>query len=349
MKIQTTLYSALLAGSLIAQTPAPAEPAAPAAPAAVLSPEQKANVLKQLDALEKTIMAQRGTSLGAAIARIRSAASSDAAAMNFLAECDQLVNVEWKDGDRDAKKAAEDREERAKRAQTNADADDVEKQGDTATGVRLALEYLALSLEARDVKNIADMGAKLQGFHQSLISAGPKLHGRTGDMLSRGLAGGGGGGGGARRAGARFGGNGNQVADVGLVIAAYQLDQYLDRKDWAPVPADIVGQYENVFIKPAKDKSKIGALWDTAINTEASYRKARMFEGEFKIWQATEYPELRWRRATSVMNLGGDEKAGLAELFKTLNEFPSHGSAPQWLAELRGLIEASGGSAPAAR
>jgi hypothetical protein len=342
MNLRSLLILTATATSLLAQTP---EPAAPAAAKPALTPEQKANVLKQLEELEKSISSQRGTNLGAAIAKIRSAASSDAAAMNFLADCDQLVNVEWKEGDRDAKKAAEDREQKAKRAQANSDNEDVEKNGDTATGVRLALEYLALSLEARDVKDLSDMTAKIQAYHQSLISAAPKLRGRTGDMLSRGI-GGGGGGGGPRRAGARFGGNGNNGPDIGIVVAAYQLDQYLDRKEWPTTPADIISHYENIMIRTAKDRSKVGALWETAINTEVSYRKARMFEGELKVWQTTDYPELRWRRAQSMTTGGGDAVIGMAEMLKVIKEFPAHPSSPTWLSELRGMIQDSGEPQP---
>ena len=48
--------------------PTPGEPAA-AASTQGLTSDQQANVLKQLEELERSIMAQRGTSLGAAIAR----------------------------------------------------------------------------------------------------------------------------------------------------------------------------------------------------------------------------------------------------------------------------------------
>jgi hypothetical protein len=345
MKPRLFLSLAAATTALAQQPAAPVaeSPAAPVAEAPATTPQgltvdQQANVLKQLEDLERSILAQRGTNIGAAIAKIRSAASSDAAAMSFLADCDQLVNVEWKEGDRDAKKAAEDREERSKRQQANANAEDVEKNGDTATGLRLALEYLALSLEARDVKNLGDMAPKLLAFHQSLISAGPKLRGRTGDLLMRGV-GGGGGGGGAPRRGARFGGNGGGAVDLGVVMVAYQLDAYLDRRDWPNTPGDIISHYEQVIIKGAKSKDQVPGLWDAALQTEATFRKERMFEGEFKIWQATDYPELRWRRAVSLVSTGPSAVTGMAEMLKVIKEFPNHASSPGWVKQLRLMVK----------
>jgi hypothetical protein len=139
-----SLFIAIGLGASIAAQDAPiTAPSAAAAPA--LSAEQIANVLKQLDEIEKTVMQQRGTSLGSIIQKLRTAASSDAAAINFLAECDKLVNVERKDGDRDDAKRIDQKKEAAKNAEKT---DDEKKNGDAATGLRIELEYLALTLEA---------------------------------------------------------------------------------------------------------------------------------------------------------------------------------------------------------
>lgn len=51
--------------------------------------------------------------------------------------------------------------------------------------LRMSLEYLALSLEANDAKDLSVMVPKVQAFHQAMISYGKKLHGQAGEMLMR--------------------------------------------------------------------------------------------------------------------------------------------------------------------
>jgi hypothetical protein len=315
-----------------AQTPATA-PAAPPTPQ--LTPAQAENVLKQLSDLEKSIMQQRGTSLGSIIQKLRTAASSDAAAINFIEECDKLVNVERKDGDRDDARKIKERAEQVKRGETKKEE---EKEGDLPTALRLCLEYLAISLEAADVKDLASMTSKIQSFHQSLISHGKKLHGKAGDMIMRPLGGGGGGG---RRAG---------DLNPGLVVEAYQLDRYLHREGWPLEPGNIIRMYERVLLKPSRDahKEDIGSLWDTAITSEGLFRKARMTEGEFAVWQQQEVPALRWQRATDLFGNGPNPVTGMAEMLKVIKDNPNHPLAPTWVNNLRDLVkQASGAEKPA--
>jgi len=317
-----TVASLAAFGPALAQTPVPT-PAAPPAPQ--LTPAQADNVLKQLSDLEKSIMQQRGTSLTSIIQKLRTAASSDAAAINFIEECDKLVNVERKDGDRDDARKIKERAEQVKRGETKKEE---EKDGDLPAALRMCLEYLAISLEAADVKDLASMTSKIQSFHQSLISHGKKLRGKAGEMLMRPITAGGGG----RRAG---------DLSVGVVVEAYQLDRYLHREGWPLEPGNIVRMYERVLIKPSLEahKEDIGSLWDTAINNEGLFRKARMTEGEFSVWQQQEVPALRWQRATDLFNGGPNPVTGMAEMLKVIKDNPSHPLAPTWVSSLRELVK----------
>ena len=323
----------------LAQSP---EPAAPATSGSKLKPEQAANVLKQLQDLEKTILAQRGTNLGGIVQKIRSAASSDAAALAFVAECDSVVNVERKDGDREDKEAAERRKDQQKNAQQNTDQEDLEKNGDPVLALRLCLEYLALSLEAQEAKDLSDMAGKLISFHQSLVSSGAKLRGRAGDVVLRPVGGGGGGGGGRRQGGQQ------PSESIGLVIQAFQLENYLKRDGWPQVPGDIMDHYEKViFVKDrASSPDKLAEHWDAAIAAESSFRKARMFEGEYALWYQTAVPELRWKRAADMAELGTNPITGLAEMLNIIKANPNHPNSPQWVSELRTRVERDQGTAP---
>lgn len=108
-RVLSMLTLGSLSASLFAQqTPTP--PVAPA-PRATLTADQATNVLKQLAELERTILQQRGTNLGSVIQKLRTAASSDAAAISFIEDCDKLVNVERKDADREEARKIEQKAE----------------------------------------------------------------------------------------------------------------------------------------------------------------------------------------------------------------------------------------------
>jgi hypothetical protein len=341
MSKTTSLFLATclsLPGSILAQEPAAPVPAAPASNTK-LKPEQAANVLKQLKELEATILAQRGTNLGSIVQKLRSAASSDAAALSLVAECDTIVNVDRKIGDREAKEDAERRREQQKNAQQNTDNDEEEKNGDSTLALRLCLEYLALSLEAQEAKSLADMAGKLQAFHQSLISSGSKLHGRAGEMIMRSIGAAGGGGG-------RQGG-GVPPGSIGLVVQAFQLENYIKREDWPQVPGDIIDQYRKVILAADKVKSpdKLAQDWEAAITAEASFRKERMFEGEYNLWLQTALPDLRWQRALEMVDSTSTPINGLAEMLNIIKANPNHPDSPRWVSQLRSMVENDQGTA----
>ncbi len=298
-------------------------------PTPTLTPDQVTNVLKQLDELEKSILSQRGTTLSTIIQKLHSAAQSDTSAINFVAECDKLVNVKLKNADRreaqriDQRKEAEKREPKA-----GVDAD---REGDYGAALRVCLEYIALSLEARDVKDMGAFASKITAYHQALLSYGKKLKGRAGELIMQPIIGGGGG----RRTAGQL-----QLPELRVVIDAYQLDQYLHRNDWPLVPGDIAAMYDKVIVQAAREKKKedIGSLWETGINTEASFRGLRLAEGEFKQWQASTYPNLRWHRAEDLAQNGPNPVTGMAEMLKVIKDYPNHPNSPDWVRQLRNMV-----------
>ena len=300
-------------------------------PVPSLTPAQIANVLKQLEDLEKTILAQRGVSLGAIIQKLHSAAASDVSAINFVAECEKLVQVKLKNADRkeamkiDQRKEAEKREPKA--------GVEAEKEGDIGTALSLALEYLALTLEARDVKDLSTMVPRITSFHQALIARGKKLKGRAGELIMQPITGGGGG-----RRGPEF----------HYVIEAYQLDQFLHRQDWPETPGDIATMYDKVIIQLARDKKKedMAGLWDAAINNEATFRRLRLADGEFSVWETSASPNLRWRKAEDLAQNGPNPVTGMAEMLKVIKDYPNHPASPDWVKELRDMVAPPAAEAP---
>lgn len=306
--------------SLLAQDPVPAPVEQTPSAKSLLTPEQMKSVLTQLDELEKTILAQRGLNLGGIIQKLRAAAGSDAAALSLIEDCEKLVLVERRDGDRDDAKRIEQRIQQTKKGETKKAE---EKEGDEMTGVRLALEYLALTLEAHESKDVKDMIPKALAFHQSLLAQGEKLKGRAGASLM-----------------APVGGGGGRGVGVGIVVEAYQLQRFLQREGWPLQPADIMGMYERLILPSIRqDKNEdLATTWDAALNNYATFTKARLPEGEFAVWQTQTYPELRWNRAEDLFQNGTSPVLGLAEMLKVIKEFPNHPSSPQWVVTLRGIV-----------
>jgi hypothetical protein len=286
-----------------------------------LTPDQVKNVLSQLETLEKSIMQQRGTDLGSIIKRLRTAASSDAACVNLIAECDKLVNVELKDGDRKDAKKIDERKKDEKRPESKKEE---EKDGDHIAGVRLCLDYLALTLEAHDQKDIYTMIPKLQAFHQTMMAQSRKLHGSTGEMLMRTIGSGG----------------GRRGENIAVVVQAYNLDTFLQREKWPMRPGDIAAAYDKLIVEALREKKKdeIASAWDTGLNYEVNFRKARMTDGEFRVWEQQEYPPLRWRRAQDLTANGSDPIKGMGEMMKVIKDFPSNPQSPEWIKELRALV-----------
>jgi len=97
------------------------------------------------------------------------------------------------------------------------------------TGVRLALEYLALTLEAHEAKDIKDMIPKALAYHQTLLAQGRSSKAAPVPSLMAPVSGGGG---------------GRGSVGVGIVVEAYQLQRFLQREGWPLQPADIMGTYE---------------------------------------------------------------------------------------------------------
>lgn len=326
------LVTALLLSCVALHGQEPAPPAAPGGAPPVspdqiqgqLKPEQISSVLKQLEELEKTILAQRGSSLSTVIQRLRAAASSDAAALSLVAECDQIVNVERKEGDREAEEDAERRKENQKRRQQETDREDVEKNGDATLALRLGLEFLALTLEARQATDLATMMPKVQAYHQSLIASAPKLRGRSGDGLMRPIS--------ADRGGG---------SPIGLVISALQLAPYVEVENWPSSPGDVIQHYDRLVFQSARryKPEELGTHWDAAINTENAFRKARMFEGEYALWLQNDLPALRWQRAQDIVRHSGNPVAGLADMLNLIKAHPAHPSSPAWVTELRSIVK----------
>jgi hypothetical protein len=304
----------------------------PATP--VLTQQQVDTIVKQLAELEKTIAAQRSTNLGAILQKLRTAATSDAAALALYEDCETLV-ADRRALTRDDKKAREDQIKRQADRNKNDKGAVVKEEGDFGTAVRLQLRYLILSLQAHETKDKEQLLPDILGYLQDVAASAEKLKGRAGAYLATPLRAGGGGG---RRGPGGGGGQGNNP-----FVAAFQLEPYLDNPEWSMEPLDFGNIYEKSVFPTyrEKKKSELGTQWDARMSAEAALRKGSISEAEFAIWQQTALLDIKWLKLKDVYANGDKPVNALADMLAMIRDNPGHPDSPKWLDEFRGLVAAA--------
>lgn len=289
----------------------PATPPNPT-PTIQLTPEQIENLQKQLAELESQIGKLRGETLSAVLTKLRSAVSSNNAALSFWLECEKLVSIDRKELSREEAKRME---ERLERSTDRRNAPDPDTEGNIALATRLNLQYLILTLEASETEDLTPLIPKLQQHIQEVLASADKLKGRA-------LA---------------------QLNDAGRnpVIAAYQLQRYLKAANWTSGPADIRGMWSQTLIPWYKEHKpdELPTLWDSRLSAEATLRKATLSDAEFTLWMQNDYPTLRFERAEYLTTNGPAPVNALADMLKLIRESPGHADAPKWLKTLRQHIK----------
>lgn len=301
-----------------------------------LTSDQTASILKQLDQIESQITKNRGESLGTALSRFRIGMNSDKDALDLYLNSYKLENFdkknlkvtdfqEWKDRNTDR-----------------------HKDPDFLMALRLQLEYLVLSIQAQDTKDINTLVPGLQAYVPKLISAvqSTMKHSASGAIEEKNKAGKGGGGGGG---GNRQGGAPPILAMLrqpvkGTVIAqAYRLDEFLTRKEWEYDPTSIAGIYNSVifpcYLKEKKEE--LPAQWDARINAELALRKATQSETEFQVYYYENHPQLLWSKSVYLLQRNVNPIGALAEMLKIVRDNPTHPKAADWLQELRKAVDES--------
>ncbi len=328
--LSTLAFCLITATTVIAQGPGPRrgdrEPAPQLPPPQVpLTPQQIEVITKQLAELEKQVLDMRGSTLTTVMAKLRSAVASEAAALSFYLDCEKLVNVDRKDLDKGEERQRKEQMERNAERRTDKKSED--QDGDLGAAVKLHIEYLLLTLEAHETKE-ADkekLLPRLQAYIQELLSRADKLKGRSGALLGRDVSG-------------------------GVNAEAFQIERFLEGgQGWTTRPNDIGGMYDR-FILPQFKEQKADALaaqFDARITAEGIMKKGQLPEPEFQIWMQQELPELKWQRANYLLRHGPTPVNALKDMLDHIKAYPSHPSAPGWLAEMRAAIEPAGGTPPA--
>ena len=287
-------------------------------PSVPLTPQQIELISKQLAELDTQITDLRGNTLATVMAKLRTAAASDAAAMNFYLDCEKLVSVERKDLTK-----TEERE-RKEQMDRRSDKKDDDKEGDMGLATRLHVVYLLLSLEAHETKaeDRAKLIPKLQTYIQEVLANAVKLKGRAGGRLNQDVVG-------------------------SPIVDAYQIRRYLGGDGWTTDALDLGGMWEQTILpyyKEAKPES-LAEQWDARINAMGIIRKERMSEAEFQIWTQQELPALKWTRATYLLQNGPTPVNAVKDMLDIIKAYPGHANAKSWLEVMRGIVKPAESSA----
>lgn len=309
--LQLVLCAVLITTPTFAQQPEPSPPAVQ------LTADQIENLKKQLAELESQIGKIRGETLTNVLTKLRSAVSSNNAALSFWIDCEKLVSIDRKElGREEAKRMAE----RLERSNERRSDDKSNSDGDLGVATRLNLQYLILTLEASESADRTPLVPKLQQHIQEVVASADKLKGRAMAQLN--------------------GGGRNPV------VAAYQLQRYLKASNWTSGAGDLRGMWTETLLPWYKEHKpeELTTQWDHRLSAEAALNKASKSDSEYNLWLQNEYPALRYERAEYLTVNGPTPVNALADMLKLLREVPGHADAPKWLNTLRQHIESENNS-----
>lgn len=312
--------------------------------APLLSPEQTASILKQLDQLEVQISTGRSGRFSMALAKIRAAATSEAAALSLYLDCYKMENFDrrnlktadfqvWKDGNETR-----------------------HKDSDFQKGLVLQLEYLILTIQAQDIKEIKDMGpvvGALQGYlvraigavesamkHTASGAIEEKDASRAPGARGRGQGGRGGPGGGGMGLSGQLANTLRQSVRSNEFSRALQIDDYLRKQDWEYSPLEIEGIYRNVILPYylSEKPDEVPAQYDACISAQMALSKVAMSEGEYEEFYKEQYPRLLWAKANFMLRQKINSVNAMADMLKIVRDNPNHPNAAEWLVQLRQLV-----------
>ena len=313
--------------SVRAQTPDAASKTGAGAPK--LTPEQTANIMKQLDQLEAQIGKNRGDTLGGAYARCSKAvAAGEKGALELYLECYKVEHF-----DRMNLKIT-DYQDWAKRNL------DKHKDPEFLAALWLQLQYLVFSIQAQDAKDMGPIVASLQSYIPKLVSAvqGATTHTASGAVKDSDK--------GKKNSGGRSFGSGQfqqmlrQSVKNSEFAKAFLLDDFLRKEEWEYEPLAIGRIYDSIIFPYYLEKkpADLGAQWDARIKADLTLKQAVMSDAEYAIYYKEKYPALLWKRASYLYDHGVNPILAMADMLKVIRENPTHPDAGDWLKNLRGVV-----------
>jgi hypothetical protein len=354
----TLVFTAPLLG---AQT-LPAEPAgvgtgagtAPAVEAPALSAEVTAKLLARVEKMQKDFDQQKRDVLTSAIARLSSAAASDAAAIDLYLACRRMLadrSAAAQDAIATKKPTAKDA--RAVDKRQDQVRDNLEEPGHGAV-LRLQAEYLMITLEAEQSKDPAALVSRVRDFvnkamgivrlsinapvdnggKKPVATIGNKNRDRDQDkerqmeLLTR-----------ARR---KIPQQLQQSVMSTVFAQAYNLANYHKKiPGWVDAPLSLDRVYTS-YILPhyrATRRADLVGVWDEYLGHSLAMQRAMLDDAPFARWGITDFKQLQWEKWSDLLLHGSNPSVASDELASLFHDNPSHPAIAQWLEGLKALAE----------
>ena len=270
----------------------------------VLSPDQIAKIIAELDRVEGIVTGKRLEGRRSAVDSFRRAAASEKDAYEFYLACAKQIEF-----DQQGKSSTEFRDWK-ERQEANL------KRPSRMAVMRLQLQYLVLTLRVAEGEPPLKVLPEVETFLASIVSNVENLEGDLGTLQKE------------------------NVLNTPFA-KAYELDQSIKMENWAYL-AGHIGQVYEKFVLPTLRESHpelVAAAWDRRIHLETQLIKVTKKEDAVALekFGNENLPRLQWRRAEDIFKVGQQQEASLAML-KLLSDHSEHPDASDWIDGFRKLL-----------
>lgn len=310
-----------------------------------LTPEQLGYVIKGLDQAQDKVGKTRVEILSKAMAVFKAALASDKDARDLYLACYKTNHFDKKDA-KDVDFALWKTKYELKF-----------KDPEFLLGIHLQLQYLVLTMQNQDAKDLGPAVDALKTFMATELNAveASTKHNQSGAVTAvvKPSA--------APKAPGRRGNNnpnnGNPPPNLNNELVkilqesvrncefakAYMLEDVLRRDDWEYIPVNFGGIFKLTIFPYVREKkaSELPANWDLRINLEFNYEMAILSATEYEIYWAERRPERLWDKAKDLFTSNVNPSTAVREMLKVVQDYPSHPRAVEWINSLRQLTNQS--------
>jgi hypothetical protein len=305
-----------------------------------LTPEQTANILKQLDDIEKKFSKSRGDVFTTALTRLKTASASEKDALELYIACYKTEHF-----DKLNLKQTDFQEWRQRQ-------DDHFKDPEFLGAILLQARFLVLALQGQDAteKELPGLILALQNFinDETKLVSSSVIHTTAGAVKDNDKN---------KKPSVRPGGPGagrafdsnqllrtlREAIQESEFCKAFQLEEYLTRQDWAYVPSDISQIYDQIIFPYYAEKkpTELAAQWDLRIKSQLAFKEATFTTVEYQTYYKERYPELLWDKSKYLLGKNIDALKSMGDMLKVIRDYPSHPKAGDWIKEMRGMVNKS--------
>lgn len=302
-----------------------------------LPPVDVAKMLKELHGLKDKQAVDAKGSKQAAIQQLTTAASSIPAGITF-----------WESGVKATQMDGGGKENEQFRAWMNTEGE-LFKERQVQSAVHLHLEWLLLTLQRSNGKEVKDLLPSLINYTKELIADQTEMEafvdaikkekdGPPGVKPRRGNPG---------QQDARADEEVRKLHDKilrtnlgnSMIVSWLKLDDAVSLEKWELVPGALDGIY-NKIIQPelrAQRDTRVFDFWDMKLKREADAATKSRLSFEVDKFNSQRRPELLWNRVQEYTYLGQKNRA-VTEMFNLIKQYPQHPSATEWTAALEAVL-----------